>query len=366
MGRTEPKRRPPKTTESKTLKLKLQQRQKFIPHHEKKIVSKPKSIMRDEYDNVKVPEHVPIDNDELALFREIEAKLALSAAPKLEKAYEEFTQREARENPAKDPEVIEVYTKIGQLLRSYRSGKLPQSFAIVPRVENWKPLLELTEPKAWTPHAFYEAVKNFVACAESDRTLEFYQLYLLPRVLKDIQESKQLNYHLFKAVSKALYRPSSFFQGIVLAFMDEPQTTLRQAEIIAAVFRRKTVPKLHLAAALLQAMEKPFTAPNNYVVKALIDKKTALPQSVIARFCEWFISFGSMEREQMPVMWHQTLLSFVRSYQKHIPADERKKLISFVKKRFCHEDITPEIIRAFHDAPPNDEQPVVASEFEME
>ena len=366
MGRSEPTHKKNNEVVSRTLKLKLQQRQKFNPVHDKKRTPKPQPVFSDENQNVTVPEKVHVDTDELRLFQEIESKLAAVVPLNLEADYQAFKEQEARENPAKDPEVLELYTKIGELLRSYRSGKLPQSFGIIPLVDNWKALLELTEPVRWTPHAFYEAVKSFTSCAESDRTVDFNQLYLLPRVLKDVRETKQLNYHLFKALCRATYRPSSFFQGVLLAFMEQQDTTLRQAEILAAVLRRKSLPKLHVAAALFQAVDKAYNAPNNYIVKTLIDKKSSLPQTVINKLCEWFFSFSALERGRMPVMWHQTLLSFVRSYRKHIHPEHKKKLISLVKRKFLHEGISPEIVRTFHQSLPEERDDDDANKLEIE
>ena len=36
------------------------------------------------------------------------------------------------------PKVLEVYTSVGKLLSTYRSGKLPKAFKIVPRLANWE------------------------------------------------------------------------------------------------------------------------------------------------------------------------------------------------------------------------------------
>lgn len=71
--------------------------------------------------------------------------------------------------------------------------------------------------------------KIFVSKTESNRTVEFFQDYLLNRVLKDIGEERKLNYHLFKALQKAVYRPASFFKGIIFAFMDKENMTMKQA-----------------------------------------------------------------------------------------------------------------------------------------
>lgn len=41
----------------------------------------------------------------------------------------------------------------------------------------------------------------------------FYNLVLLPRVQDDIAEYKRLNFHLYSALKKALFKPGAWFKG---------------------------------------------------------------------------------------------------------------------------------------------------------
>lgn len=41
----------------------------------------------------------------------------------------------------------------------------------------------------------------------------FYNLVLLPRVRDDIAEYKRLNFHLYMALKKALFKPGAWFKG---------------------------------------------------------------------------------------------------------------------------------------------------------
>lgn len=43
----------------------------------------------------------------------------------------------------------------------------------------------------------------------------FYNLVLLPRVRDDIAEYKRLNFHLYMALKKALFKPGAWFKGRV-------------------------------------------------------------------------------------------------------------------------------------------------------
>ncbi len=62
-----------------------------------------------------------------------------------------------------DPRILEMYRGVGEVLRSYRSGKLPKAFKIIPKLVNWEQILELTEPEKWTPAAVYQATRIFAS-----------------------------------------------------------------------------------------------------------------------------------------------------------------------------------------------------------
>ena len=43
----------------------------------------------------------------------------------------------------------------------------------------------------------------------------FLHDFLLDKVRDDIAENKKLNYHLYMAVKKSLYKPGAFFKGLL-------------------------------------------------------------------------------------------------------------------------------------------------------
>ena len=47
---------------------------------------------------------------------------------------------------ALDPKVIAAYRKVAIVMRSFKSGKLPKAFKIIPQTQNWEELLILTDP----------------------------------------------------------------------------------------------------------------------------------------------------------------------------------------------------------------------------
>jgi len=60
-----------------------------------------------------------------------------------------------------DPKVIAAYKKVGIVMKSFKSGKLPKAFKIIPQTQNWEELLFLTNPETWSPHSSFEATKIF-------------------------------------------------------------------------------------------------------------------------------------------------------------------------------------------------------------
>lgn len=62
----------------------------------------------------------------------------------------------------------------------------------------------------------YQATRLFASNLAEPMAQRFYNLVLLPRVRDDIDEFKRLNFHLYQALRKAMFKPAAFFKGIVL------------------------------------------------------------------------------------------------------------------------------------------------------
>lgn len=91
-----------------------------------------------------------------------------------------------------DPKVVDAYKKLGIVLKTYRSGKLPKAFKVIPMVSNWEELLFLTQPQRWSRHAVYEATKIFSSNLNNRMAQRFYSLVLLPAVRDNIAVFKKL------------------------------------------------------------------------------------------------------------------------------------------------------------------------------
>ncbi|KAI0482466.1 Bystin-domain-containing protein [Xylariaceae sp. FL0804] len=269
------------------------------------------------------------------------------------------------------PKIVEVYTKVGIILSRYKSGKLPKPFKILPTVPHWEDIIQLTRPHEWTPNACYSATRIFVS-SQPVVVRRFMEMVLLDRVRDDIYEHKKLNVHLFNALKKSLYKPAAFFKGFLFPLVESGSCTLREAHIISAILARVSVPVLHSGAALkglceIAAREASAGTEGggatNVFIKTLLDKKYALPYQVVDSLVFHFLRFRSVDpasvtnakamemggeraatQAKLPVIWHQTLLSFAQRYKHEITEDQREALLDLLLTH-GHHKIGPEIRR---------------------
>lgn len=61
----------------------------------------------------------------------------------------------------------------------------------------------------WNSHP----ARIFASNLKERMAQRFYNLVLLPRVRDDIAEYKRLNFHLYMALKKALFKPGAWFKG---------------------------------------------------------------------------------------------------------------------------------------------------------
>ncbi|KAE8255594.1 hypothetical protein A4X03_0g5537, partial [Tilletia caries] len=237
-------------------------------------------------------------------------------------------QKERPMPPGINPKVIEVYTKVGELLSRYKSGPLPKAFKIVPSLPSWETVLYITNPETWTPHATLAATKIFVSNLKASQTQKFFDLVLLDKFRNEIRDEGKTSYQIYEALKKGLYKPAAFFKGLLFPLCESGTLTLKEAAIVASVLTKVSIPVLHSAAALLRLAEMEYTGPTSLLIRVLLDKKYALPYKVVDALVFHFLKFsqegsgvegdrsgvagvGAGER-RMPVLWHQSLLVFAQ------------------------------------------------------
>jgi essential nuclear protein 1 len=190
------------------------------------------------------------------------------------------------------------------------------------------------------------------------------EMVILERVRQDIQETKKLNVHLFKALKKGLYKPAAWFKGFLFPLVGSGHCTLREAHIISAVLARVSIPVLHSAAALKGLCDIAAQESNagtegggatNIFIKTLLEKKYALPyqviDAVVFHFLRWRepdamtgVNRAGDKAAKLPVIWHQCLLSFAQRYRNDITEDQREALLDLLLTK-GHSSIGPEVRR---------------------
>jgi essential nuclear protein 1 len=200
-------------------------------------------------------------------------------------------------------------------------------------------------------------------------------MVLLEKVRADISETKKLNVHLFAALKKGLYKPQAWFKGFLFPLVGSGTCTLREAHIISAVLVRVSIPLEHSAVAikiLCELAAEDASAgtegggATNIFIKALLDKRYALPYQVIDALVFHFLRFRSVDPAsgrpenmenamngisgvaskdaKLPVIWHQCLLSFAQRYRDNITEDQREALLDLLLTK-GHSAIGPEVRR---------------------
>uniref|UniRef100_A0A1I8ELM3 Bystin family protein n=1 Tax=Wuchereria bancrofti TaxID=6293 RepID=A0A1I8ELM3_WUCBA len=252
-----------------------------------------------------------------------------------------------------DPAVVEMYREIGLVLSRYRSGKIPKAFKVLPKMMNWE---HLTNPDKWSAAAMYQATRIFASNLHAKMCQRFYNLILLPRLRDDIAEYKNLNFHLFQALNKAVYKPQAFFKGILLPLCESGTCTLREATIFGSVLTKASIPMMHAAVAMFKIANMEYTGSNSLFLRILIDKKYALPYRVIDALVKHYLRFREEERK-LPVLWHQSLLAFVERYKNDLSDEQRRALMELIKMQ-NHYQITPEVCRELMCSKKKENEPV--------
>ncbi|KAF9795151.1 hypothetical protein SFRURICE_004523 [Spodoptera frugiperda] len=305
------------------------------------------------YDNVEINEE---DEEALKMFMSAKPERTRTLADIIkEKITEKNTELQTQFSDVEtlklqniDPRIKTMYEGVRDVLQKYRSGKLPKAFKMVPHLQNWEQILYITEPTTWSAAAMYQATRIFASNLKEKMAQRFYNLVLLPRVRDDLAEYKRLNFHLYQALRKALFKPGAFMKGILLPLLESGDCTLREAIIVGSVLARNSVPVLHSSAAMLKIAEMDYTGANSIFLRILFDKKYALPYRVVDAVVFHFIRFQGDHRN-LPVLWHQALLTFVQRYKADISTEQRDALLELLRKQ-SHPTITPEIRRELQAA----------------
>ncbi|XP_049887585.1 bystin [Pectinophora gossypiella] len=311
------------------------------------------------YDNIEINEE---DEEALRMFMSAKPEKTRTLADiimdkiteKHTELHTQFSDVETLKLQNIDPRIKTMYEGVRDVLQKYRSGKLPKAFKMIPHLQNWEQILYITEPATWSAAAMYQATRIFASNLKEKMAQRFYNLVLMPRIRDDLAEYKRLNFHLYQALRKSLFKPGAFMKGILLPLCEAGDCTLREAIIVGSVLARNSVPVLHSSAALLKIAEMDYTGANSIFLRILFDKKYALPYRVVDAIVFHFLRFQN-ESRTLPVLWHQSLLTFVQRYKADISTEQRDALLELLRKQ-SHPTITSEIRRELHAAKCRDDE----------
>lgn len=82
----------------------------------------------------------------------------------------------------------------------------------------------------------YQGIRIFASNLKENMAQRFYNLVLLPRVRDDIDEYKKLNFHLYQALKKALFKPGAFMKGILIPLCEVLIYKERMSSMVLIIF----------------------------------------------------------------------------------------------------------------------------------
>ena len=141
------------------------------------------------------------------------------------------------------------------------------------------------------------------------------------------------------------------------------QTLLTSMSPVASIYAAAAINGLCQIAAQEASAGTEGGGATNIFIKALLDKKYALPYQVIDSLVFHFLRFRSVDpanvtpenmdaamtdkgakEAKLPVIWHQCLLAFAQRYRNEITEDQREALLDLLLTK-GHSAIGPEVRR---------------------
>lgn len=71
-------------------------------------------------------------------------------------------------------------------MKEYTSGKVAKPFKVIPMLDHWEKVLQMTKPEEWSPHAMFAATRLFSSSLDIHRAKTFYEKVLSFLILKDL------------------------------------------------------------------------------------------------------------------------------------------------------------------------------------
>lgn len=254
-----------------------------------------------------------------------------------------------------DPQVQEVYKKLGTVLKTYKSGKLPKAINVVAsqKIPDWEDLIDLSNPLNWSPNAMEAVTVLFSQTASDKRLTKYIQDILFEYIQNTLETAKRLPRPVWNALMAAARRPPCFIKGLLLPLSLELQVSMKEAKVISAIVTKVKLPRDHMNALLIKICENPISPVRTIFISKLISKGQALAIQAIDAVFAYFMQFLG-EDDKQPLMWHKSLLDFVKRYGVFLNEEQREALEPLLQKH-KHDQITKEIRDFLSKNPPVEE-----------
>ncbi|EGW03296.1 Bystin [Cricetulus griseus] len=105
---------------------------------------------------------------------------------------------------------------------------------------------------------------------------------------------------------------------------------------------------------MLKIAEMEYSGANSIFLRLLLDKKYASPYRVLDALVFDFLGF---RMRQLPVLWHQCLLTLAQRYKADLATDQKEALLELLQLQ-PHPQLSPEIRRELQSAVPRDVEDV--------
>ncbi|KAL0211683.1 hypothetical protein RCL1_005309 [Eukaryota sp. TZLM3-RCL] len=238
----------------------------------------------------------------------------------------EHEAQASTENEKFEPKVVEVFKGLNTFMRSYKSGKVPKALKMLPALKNWDEILDLADPFTWSRNGIERLTRVMVANLKPKPLQRYFENFLLPIIRNDVSENKKMNYHLYQALKKCVYKPSAFYKGLIFPLLESGSVSNREAIIVGSVLKKVSIPAVHSSVAIIKMTEMDWHPPVSFFIKVLLDKKYNLPLTVVNVVVAWLAKFLDY-RGSLPVVWNQAFLVFVQRYRRDINMEDKQVLL---------------------------------------
>ena len=291
------------------------------------------------------------DEESRALFEMFKSEI-VAESNRLNKKLEKTTH-------SSDPAVIEIYQKLGVLMKNYKSGKLPKALNVVASqkdIPDWFELLEYAQPENWSPNAIKEVTTLFAQTASDKRCRKFFSDILLDYIRGLLDNSKKLPRNIWDALVAASRRAKPFVLGILLPLASEGHCTPKEVRVISALVNRVRLPGDLVNSFIVWLCEgKEITITRTIFLARFVQKGKALAIRAVDAAFGYFMQFAA-ETEPQPLLWHQALHDFAKNYARDLTDEQKEALVDELLVKQHKPGISTETKKLIMEAPTRPEE----------